>query len=216
MPRLGWDTYDWRVRNVSQLALTFVLLLQNPATQPVLPPQPRRDVPDPGTIATEQRVSPAGVQSVFTDRVFGVRFGKPGEIWVTVHGAAYRLAWHDNVVRASAAFDGRSGVQGIAIDPVNGRALFSTVGRLPQVLAQSRTPGSDEMAATNTVTRLTVLVAAISSDPGVRLCASTWGRRPTVLNSARPFTGSIAMPWTPERPSNAALARTTLSCQARR
>jgi len=58
------------------------------------------------------------------------------------------------VVRASAAFDGRSGVQGIAIDPVNGRALFSTVGRLPQVLAQSRTPGSDEMAATNTVTQI--------------------------------------------------------------
>ena len=139
---------------MSQLALTFVLLLQNPATQPALPPQPRRDVPDPGTIATEQRVSPAGVQSVFTDRVFGVRFGKPGEIWVTVHGAAYRLAWHDNVVRASAAFDGRSGVQGIAIDPVTGRALFSTVGRLPQVLAQSRTPGSDEMSATNTVTQL--------------------------------------------------------------
>ena len=105
-------------------------------------------------IATEQRVSPAGVQSVFTDRVFGVRFGKPGEIWVTVHGAAYRLAWQDNVVRASAAFDGRSGVQGIAIDPVNGRALFSTVGRLPQTLAQSRTPGSDEMSPTDTVTQL--------------------------------------------------------------
>src|SRR5437762_12527745 len=73
------------------------------------PAPPRREIPDPGTIATTQRVSPAGVQSVFTDRVFGVRFGaKPGEIWVTVHGAAYRLAWQDNVVRGSAAFDGRS------------------------------------------------------------------------------------------------------------
>ena len=100
---------DRRVRNVSQLALTFVILLQNPTNPP--PPQPRREIPDPGTIATEQRVTPAGVQSVFTDRVFGVRFGaKPGEIWVTVHGAAYRLAWQDNAVRGSAAFDGRSGV----------------------------------------------------------------------------------------------------------
>jgi len=137
---------------VSQLALTFVILLQNPAGPPA---EPRREIPDPGVIATEQRVTPAGVQSVFTDRVFGVRFGaKPGEIWVTVHGAAYRLAWQDNVVRASAAFDGRSGVQGVAIDPVNGRALYGTVGRLPQAIAESRTPGSDEMAQTKTVTQL--------------------------------------------------------------
>jgi YVTN family beta-propeller protein len=139
---------------VSQLALTFVILLQNP--QVAAPPQPKREIPDPGVIATEQRVTPAGVQSVFTDRVFGVRFAaKPGEIWVTVHRAAYRLAWQDNVVRASAAFDGRSGVQGIAIDPVNGRALFSTVGRLPQAIAESRTPGSGEMSQTKTVTQLT-------------------------------------------------------------
>jgi YVTN family beta-propeller protein len=136
---------------VSQLALTFVMLMQNPATAP----QPKRDIPDPGTIATAQRVTPAGVQSVFTDRVFGVRFGaKPGEIWVTVHGSAYRLAWQDNAVRASARFDGRSGVQGIAIDPVTGRALFSVVGRLPEALALSRIPGSDEMSNTKSVTQL--------------------------------------------------------------
>src|SRR5262245_10247452 len=108
------------------------MLFQSPEHPPVIPPQPRREVPDPGAIATEQRVTPAAVQSVFSDRVFGVRFGAtPGEIWVTVHGSAYRLAWQDNAVRASAAFDGRAGVQGIAIDPVTGRALFSTVGRLP-------------------------------------------------------------------------------------
>ena len=137
---------------MSQLALTFVILLQTPAN----PPQPLREIPDPGTIATAQRVTPAGVQSVFTDRVFGVQFAsRPGEIWVTVHGAAYRLAWQDNAVRASAAFDGHSGVQGIAIDPVNGRALFSTVGRLPHAIAESRTPGSDEMAEAKTVAQLT-------------------------------------------------------------
>ena len=135
------------------MILSFIVLLQVPA-QPQ-PLAPRREITDPGTIATNQRVTPAGVQSVFTDRVFGVRFGaKPGEIWVTVHGAAYRLAWQDNVVRASAAFDGRSGVQGIAIDPVNGRALFSTVGRVPADLARSRIPGSQELAHTKSVTQL--------------------------------------------------------------
>src|SRR5260221_7892271 len=35
---------------------------------------PRREVNDPGVVATGQRVTPAGVQSVFTGRVAGVGF----------------------------------------------------------------------------------------------------------------------------------------------
>jgi len=121
---------------VSQLALAFVILLQTPANPP---PQPRREIPDPGTIATTQRVAPAGVQSVFTDRVFGVRFGlRPKEIWVSIHGAAYHLSWRENAVLSSAAFDGRAGVQGIVIDPVTRRALITSVGRLPADVALSR------------------------------------------------------------------------------
>jgi len=114
---------------VSQLALTFVILLQSPATPP---PPPRREIPDPGIIATTQRVAPAGVQSVFTDRVFGVRFGtRPEEVWVSIHGAAYHLSWRENAVLSSTAFDGRAGVQGIVIDPVTRRALITSVGLLP-------------------------------------------------------------------------------------
>ena len=134
--------------------ILFLLLLQVPTQQPT-PVAPRREIPDPGTIATNQRVTPAGVQSVFTDRVFGVRFGRPGEVWVSIHGAAYRLGWRDNAVLGSKAFDGRAGVQGIAIDPVTGRALVTSVGRLPTTLALSRTPGSDEMAQTKAVAQLT-------------------------------------------------------------
>ncbi|MGH8623323.1 MAG: YncE family protein, partial [Burkholderiales bacterium] len=88
------------------------------------------------------------MQSVFTERVFGVRFGaKPGEVWVSIHGAAYRLGWRDNVVLGSAAFAGRAGVQGVAIDPVNGRALVTSVGRLPA--------GSDQLARAKAVAHLT-------------------------------------------------------------
>src|SRR2546427_9481006 len=96
------------------MLLPLLMLLQAP------PSPPHREIPDPGVIATDQRVTPAGLQSVFTGRVTGVRFGaRPGEIWVTVPGALYRLGWRDNAVLGSTAFDGPSGVQGIPIDPVS-------------------------------------------------------------------------------------------------
>ncbi|HWC74546.1 MAG TPA: bifunctional YncE family protein/alkaline phosphatase family protein, partial [Gemmatimonadales bacterium] len=135
--------------------IALLLLLQQAATPPT-PATPRREISDPGVIATNQRVTPAGVQSVFTDRVFGVRFGaKPGEIWVSIHGAAYKLGWRDNAVLGSAAFDGRAGVQGVTIDPVTGRAFVSSVGRLPAELTISRTPGSDSLAHAKSVAHLT-------------------------------------------------------------
>src|SRR5436190_12269768 len=135
------------------MILSFIVLLQVPA-QPQ-PLAPRREITDPGTIATNQRVTPAGVQSVFTDRVFGVRFGRPGEVWVSIHGAAYRLGWRDNAMLGSAAFDGRAGVQGIAIDPVTRRTLVTSVGLLPADLALSRIPGSQQLAQTKVVAQLT-------------------------------------------------------------
>src|SRR2546421_304350 len=60
------------------MSLPILLFLQAVAQQPTpppLPPTPRREIPDPGIIATDQRVTPAGLQSVFTGRVTGVRFG---------------------------------------------------------------------------------------------------------------------------------------------
>ena len=133
--------------------LLLLIALQEQAPPP--PPLPRREVPDSGIIAVDQRVTPAGVQSVFTGRVYGVRFGaQSNEIWVIVPGAVYRLGWRDNVVLSSAKFDGRAGVQGVVIDPVNGRALISSVGRLAAELVQSRTPGSNALARTKSVAQL--------------------------------------------------------------
>jgi len=101
------------------ISLPLLLLVQAPQ-QP--PKAPRRQVPDSGIIATEQRVTPAGVQSVFDGRVTAVRFGTgPGEIWVAAPGGAYRLSWRDNRVVASSRFDGAPGVFGIAIDQAAGR-----------------------------------------------------------------------------------------------
>src|SRR5258705_190081 len=131
------------------MILLLLALQQQPAA-------PAREITDPGIIATDQRVTPAGVQSVFTDRVFGVRFGaKPGEVWVSIHGAAYRLGRRNKAVLGSAAFDGRAGVQGVAIHPVNGRTLVTSVGLLPADVALSRTPGSEDLARTKSVAHLT-------------------------------------------------------------
>jgi YVTN family beta-propeller protein len=133
--------------------LYHLAFLMQAAQQP--PKKPVRDVPDPGVIATDQRVTPAGVQSVFEGRVGGVKFGKfPGELWVAVPGAAYRLAWRDNRVIASSRFDGTPGAYGVALDPVTGRALLSTVGKLPADLALKRTPGGPPLPRAKSVVQL--------------------------------------------------------------
>ncbi len=130
-----------------------LLFLMQAAQQP--PRKPAREVPDPGVIATDQRITPAGVQSVFDGRVGGVKFGKnPGELWVTAPGATYRLAWLDNRVVASAKFDGRPGVYGVAVDPVTGRTFVSTVGKLPADLALKRTPGAPPLPRAKSVVQL--------------------------------------------------------------
>src|SRR5690242_4247716 len=97
------------------------------AQQPV-----RRDVPDPGVVATGQRINPAGVQTVFDGKVAGVRFGKSSdELWVAVPGSVYRVDWRANVVRARARIDGRPGLYALGIDPTSNRVFASSVGRFP-------------------------------------------------------------------------------------
>mgnify|MGYP003345089931 CR=1 FL=1 len=131
------------------LAAAFALQAGSPAAPQAAPPPapPRREVADSGVIATGQQVTPAGVQSVFTGRVTGVRFGRTaGEIWVVAPGGAYRLSWKENRVVASARFDGAPGVHGIAVDPASQRVLVTTVGRRPEDIANVL-PGSRPIRA---------------------------------------------------------------------
>src|SRR5436190_1003768 len=145
------------------MIVALLLVFQAGAQQP-RPRAPQRQLPDPGIIAVEQRVTPAGVQSVFDGKVGGVRFGRdPGELWVAVPGAAYRLAWRDNRGITTSAFDGRAGVHGVANDPVNGRAIVSSVGRLAGNAAQSRVPGAAPLARAQAVAH----VKAYAADSGI-------------------------------------------------
>ena len=100
---------------------------------------PARGVRDPGVIATGQRITPAGVQSVFAGKVGGVRFGPTSdEIWAATPGSVQRVAWRDNRVIARAHVDGRTGVYSIGIDPVGHRVLASSVGRVTGNHARGR------------------------------------------------------------------------------
>jgi YVTN family beta-propeller protein len=96
--------------------------VSQPAAQPV------RVVPDPGAVTTLQSITPAGVQSVFAGRVYGVAFGESSDtLYVALSsGAIYELEWRTNrvlrVIRAAA----RPGMQGIVLDPSTREPLLST------------------------------------------------------------------------------------------
>src|SRR3954463_5386814 len=102
--------------------ITLLLALPLLARVAQQPPAPRRTVPDPGGVASLQKATPAGVQSIFEGRVTGVRFGTtPGELWVAVPGYAYHLSWSDNRVLARGALGGRGGGPAVAFPPVKKR-----------------------------------------------------------------------------------------------
>ena len=133
--------------------LVAIIALLQAAAPPVQ--QPQRIVNDPGVFAVGQRVTPAGVQSVFNGRVAGVRFGTDAnDVWAVVPNGAFRLAWRDNRVVTHASFSGRPGVHGITIDPVTRRATVSSVSKLPADVAASRTPGGPPLSRAKSVTQL--------------------------------------------------------------
>src|SRR5690349_13698614 len=103
-----------------QPLLVVIAALQTPIPAPV------RAVPDPGVIATGQRITPAGVQSVFSGKVAGVRFGTTSDdIWVAVPGSVQHVAWRDNRTIARVRVDGHPGVFALTVDPVTRRVLSS-------------------------------------------------------------------------------------------
>ena len=121
-----------------------ICLLSSSSPPSFKPPRnpPRAPIPDPGIIATGQRITPAGVQTVFTGKVGGVRFGASSQdIIVAVPGSIQHVAWRDNRVISRARVDGRPGIYALAIDPVTHRVFSSSVGRLvttgPQRATQS-------------------------------------------------------------------------------
>src|SRR5450631_1997099 len=84
----------------------------------------QRSVPDPGVVTTRQAITPAGVQSVFEGRVYGVAFGKtPAELWVLHSREITLVDWKENKAIAHIKFEGAAGLGGIRYDASADRAL---------------------------------------------------------------------------------------------
>jgi DNA-binding beta-propeller fold protein YncE len=154
---------------------------------------PIRAVRDPGVTATDQRITPAGVQTVFEGRVSGVRFGETAsDLWVAVPNGAWHLAWRENRILGRAVYDGRPGVYGLAVDPVTRRVVVSSVGKLPN----NRLPGAGPLVREKSVSQLSVFrsdsaTARVRSSgsiggfmaggPSIARSTNKTGRRPVVV-----------------------------------
>jgi DNA-binding beta-propeller fold protein YncE len=94
--------------------------------------KPARAVTDPGVVTTRQTITPAGVQTIFDGRVYGVAFGaSPNEIWaLTARGRSaptqvFKLDWLNNKILSRLPIAENPGLQGIVFDPVAKQPLIS-------------------------------------------------------------------------------------------
>jgi YVTN family beta-propeller protein len=101
------------------------------------PVPPVRTVPDPGVVTTEQTLTPAGLQSVFESRVYGVTFGRSdAEVFVSTtwkgSGAIFKLDWQSNKVEKLIKTTAAPGMQGLVFDPQRGEPLLSGIDRIKE------------------------------------------------------------------------------------
>jgi DNA-binding beta-propeller fold protein YncE len=113
-------------------------------------PAPERRVGDPGVVTTSQSITPAGVQSTFDGRVYGVAFGaEDDELWVltgrTKSGRPnlYHLDWLQNRVRSSWQLTGTPALQGLVLDPARKSPLVGMT--IPASAANNRPGGAIQM-----------------------------------------------------------------------
>ena len=98
--------------------------------KPLIAAAPVNSVVDPGIIPSRQLISPAGLQSVFESRVFGVAFGEHGDsIYAATVGQkesyVYQINLKTNHMMAVLSTDATPGMQGLAYDPVRREPLMS-------------------------------------------------------------------------------------------
>lgn len=96
------------------------------------PDKPLRSVTDPGVVTTRQNITPAGVQTVFDGRVYGLAFGaSTNEIYaLTARGRVnqtnfIKLDWKANSVLQRVTLKENPGLQGLLFDAAGRQVLVS-------------------------------------------------------------------------------------------
>ena len=99
-------------------------------SKPSTAARPVNSVVDPGVIPSRQIITPAGLQSIFESRVFGVAFGENGEsIYAAVLGQkgtnVYQINLRTNQMVTVLSTEASAGLQGLAYDAVSHAPLLS-------------------------------------------------------------------------------------------
>jgi YVTN family beta-propeller protein len=111
--------------------------------------KPVRAVTDPGVITTRQAITPAGVQTVFDGRVYGIAFGSSAdEIWVLAgtregNPSLYQSDWHENRVLDRWPMPGAAALQGLVLDPATNTPLVGVT--IPAKAAGNRPGGAVQL-----------------------------------------------------------------------
>ena len=153
--------YDFAILWIASLSVQAALAAD---------PKPVRNVTDPGVVVTRQNITPAGAQSVFGGRVYGVAFGtKADEIWAIEAKHLVGLNWRDNRVITSVPLDAKPGLQAVAVDP-SGRA-YVTVANKDDVRLLAVDQGASRVAAKGlgSFTTGTIALAREKNPAGQRL-----------------------------------------------
>jgi YVTN family beta-propeller protein len=121
-----------------------------------------RKAADPGVVTTGQQVTPAGVQSIYDGRVFGVTFGRTSDdLWVLVspnnakQPAIMNLSWRDNRVIGSIPITGATlAPQGIRYDRPLSQPVVTYAARMaPRPGAAPAGPAMVQLAAVSDTVR---------------------------------------------------------------
>ncbi len=106
-----------------------------------------------GVVTTGQEIKPAGVQSVFDGKVWGVAFGSnPDELLVLSYGRQKAQIHHihrkTHAASGALTLEAHPGLQGLARDPVSGR-VFLSGARLMEITGAGATALSDRLEGRN-------------------------------------------------------------------
>src|SRR5262245_21408724 len=164
--------------------------------------QPRA-VRDPGVVTTGQQITPAGVQSIYDGRVFGVAFGRTDDdVWVlrsangnTRQPAVMNSSWRDNRVLRSAALTGATlAPQGIRFDATLGAPVVTYAARMsPRAgAAPARTPMVQLASVSDSVRTIAApLGTTATGGPAIAMHDDARGRRIGVVPLT--FNDSLAI-----------------------